>query len=289
MGAPRAPDWRRERNPAVSSFSSLPEIIPKQSFTITLYNPAKPKLTFMIVPPLPHPKIASPAEWRVERFKHLEHEKELTHHYDRVNAERRRLPMIPIEKRYTFEGPTGNRELRDLFEGRRQLIVYHFMFDPSWDEGCKGCTGYVDALGDLSMLHARDTTFVLISRAPFSKLAAYKTDRGWTKSWFSSFGSDFNYDFNVTLDEAVSPIEYNYRSKADMTALNLSGPTEGEVHGMSVFFQNDDAVFHTYSAYARGTEGLTDAYALLDITPYGRQEDWEESPPGWPQKPTYEG
>lgn len=237
---------------------------------------------------LPHPKIASRAEWRTERLKHLEHEKALTHHYDQVTAERRRLPMIPIEKKYIFEGPTGNRELRDLFEGRRQLIVYHFMFDPAWDEGCKGCTGYVNALGDLSMLHARDTSFVLISRAPFSKLAAYQTRHGWTQPWYSSFGSDFNYDFHVTLDDTVAPIEYNYRSKAEMLALNLSGPTQGETHGMSVFFQTDDEVFHTYSAYARGVEGLTDAYALLDITPYGRQEDWENSPPGWPQKPTYE-
>ena len=138
-----------------------------------------------------------------------------------------------------------------------------------------------------SMLSARDTHFVLISRAPLAKLEAYRKKKGWKWPWYSSFGSDFNYDFHVTLDEKVCPVEYDYRSKAEMIARNVPNPTEGEEHGISVFFQIDDDVFHTYSAYARGTEGLTDSYALLDLTPYGRQENWEDSPPGWPQKPTY--
>jgi predicted dithiol-disulfide oxidoreductase (DUF899 family) len=233
------------------------------------------------------PKIVSQDEWLAERKKLLAHEKELTKNYDRVNAERRRLPMVKIQKDYLFDGPEGKRSLADLFEGRRQLIVYHFMFDPQWDKGCPGCTSYVDALGDLSMLKDRDTTFVLISRAPLAKLEAYKALKGWSVPWVSSFSSDFNYDFHVTMDEKVAPIEYNYRNKAEMEARKGPNLMEGEEHGLSVFFRVDDDLFHTYSTYARGTESLTDAYRLLDTTPYGRQEDFEDSPPGWPQKPTY--
>jgi predicted dithiol-disulfide oxidoreductase (DUF899 family) len=234
------------------------------------------------------PAIVSRDQWLVERKKLLDHEKDLTKHYDRVNAERRRLPMVKIEKDYVFDGPTGKPSLKDLFAGRRQLIVYHFMFDPTWDKGCPGCTGMVDALGDLSLLEKRDTTFVVVSRAPLAKLDAYKTQKGWSIAWFSSFGSDFNYDFHVTLDPKITPAEYNYRNKAEMAAAKgHSVLLEGEEHGLSVFFRLDDDVFHTYSAYARGTESLTDAYRLLDMTPYGRQQDFEDSPPGWPQQPTY--
>jgi predicted dithiol-disulfide oxidoreductase (DUF899 family) len=235
----------------------------------------------------PHPKIVSQEEWEIERRKLLEHEKELTRQYDRVNAERRRLPMVKVDKEYKFDGPKGQQSLTDLFEGRRQLIVYHFMFDPEWDKGCMGCTGYVDALGDLSMLNERDTTFVLISRAPLAKLEAYKASKRWSVPWVSSFGGDFNYDFHVTLDENVAPIEYNYQSKAELEARRGRGNVKGEDHGLSVFFRIGDEIFHTYSVYARGTEGLTDAYSLLDTTPSGRQEDFEDSPAGWPQKPTY--
>ena len=183
----------------------------------------------------------------------LAHEKELTKHYDRVSAERRRLPMVKLEKTYTFDGPEGKRSLYDLFDGHHQLIVYHFMFDPAWENGCDGCTGYVNELADLSMLPARDTQFVLISRAPLEKLQAYKARKGWDRPWYSSFGTDFNYDFQVTTDK-------------------------GETHGLSVFFRIDDDIFHTYSTYNRGTESLTDSYRLLDMTPYGRQEDWEDFP-----------
>jgi predicted dithiol-disulfide oxidoreductase (DUF899 family) len=236
---------------------------------------------------IPHPPIASRAEWLDARRQHLAHEKELTKHYDRITAERRRLPMVRLEKDYVFDGANGKRQLRELFEGRRQLIVYHFMFDPAWDKGCPGCTGFVDALGDLSMLNERNTTFVLISRAPLPKLEGYKKQRGWNCAWYSSFGSDFNYDFHVTLDENVAPVGYNYMSKAEMIRRELPNQTEGESHGLSVFFRLDEDIFHTYSTYARGVERLTDAYSLLDTTPYGRQEDWEDSPPGVPQKPTY--
>ncbi len=232
--------------------------------------------TFMTTP-IAHPPIVSHLEWLAQRTQLLEREKEATRQRDRVAAERRRLPMVRIDKDYVFEGPTGKRRLVDLFEGRTQLIVYHFMFDPAWDKGCPGCTGYVDALGDLSMLDQRNTTFALISRAPFAKLETYRQQRDWKRLWFSSFGSDFNYDFHVTFDEKVRPAEYNYRPVANT----------GEAHGLSVFFRLNDEIYHTYSVYARGVEGLTDAYSLLDVTPYGRQEDWEDSPAGWPQQPTY--
>ena len=212
--------------------------------------------------PVPSPKVVAEGDWLTQRKALLEQEKELTRQLDRVNAARRRLPMVKLGKAYTFEGPNGKATLLDLFEGRRQLIVYHFMFDPAWEKGCPGCTGYVDALGDLSMLGKRDTSFVLISRAPLAKLEAYKKAKGWNRPWYSSFGSDFNSDFHVTDDK-------------------------GEKHGLSVFFRIDRNIFHTYSTYQRGTESLTDSYALLDRTPYGRQEDFEDSPPGWPQKPTY--
>src|ERR1700730_12860148 len=237
---------------------------------------------------IPHPPIVSQDQWLAERCKLLADEKDLTKHYDRVNAERRRLPMVKIQKNYIFEGPHGKPSLNDLFDSRRQLIVYHFMFDPAWDKGCSGGTGFVDALGDLSLLNKRDTTFAIVSRAPLSKLEAYKALKDWHISWFSSFGSDFNYDFHVTLDPKVAPAEYNYRTKDEMaTAKGHAVLMEGEEHGLSVFFQLEGEVFHTYSAYARGTESLTDAYRLFDMTPYGRQQDFEESPSGWPQKPTY--
>ena len=236
---------------------------------------------------VPHPPIVSPDAWRAERMKLLEREKALTKQRDRVNAERRRLPMVKVEKDYVFDGPDGRESLKDLFDGRRQLIVYHFMFDPAWQNGCMGCTGYVDALGDLSMLGDLDTRFILVSRAPLEKLEAYRAKRGWDVPWLSSSGSDFNYDFHVTLDEKVMPVEYNYRSKAEMKAAKVPNPSEGEEHGLSVFFRLGEDVFHTYSVYARGTESLTDSYSLLDMTPYGRQQEFEDSPPGWPQKPTY--
>ena len=236
---------------------------------------------------IPHPPIVSQNQWLAERKKLLAHEKELTKQYDRLNAERRRLPMVKIEKDYVFDGPDGKKNLKDLFDGRRQLIVYHFMFDPEWEKGCSGCTGYVDALGDLSMLKGLDATFAVVSRAPLAKLAAYKIEKGWSIPWFSSFGSDFNYDFHVTLDQNIAPVEYNYRDKAELEARKGPNAMEGEEHGLSVFFRLDEDVFHTYSAYARGTESLTNAYTLLDMTPFGRQQDFEDSPPGWPQKPTY--
>jgi predicted dithiol-disulfide oxidoreductase (DUF899 family) len=236
---------------------------------------------------VPHPPIVSRDQWLSERKQLLAHEKELTKHYDGVNAERRRLPMVKIEKSYLFEAPGGELSLKDMFEGRRQLVIYHFMFDPSWEKGCSGCTAYANAIGDLGMLRDRDTTFALVSRAPLNKLEACKERHGWDIPWYSSFGSDFNYDFHVTNDEKVAPVEYNYRNKAELEESKVPNAISGEEHGLSVFFCIGDDVFHSYSAYARGTEFLTNARALLDMTPYGRQQDFEVSPPGWPQKPTY--
>ena len=226
-----------------------------------------------------HPRIVSREKWLAARKKLLRQEKKVTRAYDRVSAARRRLPMVRLDTDYLFATPQGAQGLRDLFAGRRQLSVYHYMFDPKWTKGCPGCTGLVNALGDLSLLAERDTTFVLISRAPLAKLRAYRKKMGWSVPWVSSGGSKFNYDFHVTLDEEVAPAEYNYQ--------RLRGHEPGEAHGLSVFFRVGRDVFHTYSAYARGVESLTDVYRLLDVTPYGRQEDWEDSPRGWPQKPTY--
>ena len=229
-----------------------------------------------------HPKIVSRDEWISVRLAHLSHEKEITRAIDRLRAERRRLPMTKVEKDYVFEGPEGKRTLRELFGDSRQLVIYHFMFDPEWEKGCSGCTSMIDALGDLSMLGKRNTRFAVVSRAPSAKLQSYKASKGWNIPWYSSFGSDFNYDNHVTLDDKVAPREYNYRKASDGERV-----PQGEEHGMSAFFRLGDDVYHTYSSYARGTENLTNSYALLDVTPYGRQEDFEDSPAGWPQKPTY--
>jgi predicted dithiol-disulfide oxidoreductase (DUF899 family) len=234
-----------------------------------------------------HPPIVPRDAWLVARKQLLVEEKALTRQRDAVNATRRRLPMVALDKRYVFDGPAGETTLLDLFEGRRQLIVYHFMFDPAWEAGCPGCTGFVNALGDLSLLAARDTAFVLISRAPLAKLERYQAARGWKVRWFSSIRSDFNYDFHATFDAAIAPIEHNYRSHAELEQRGDSGFARGESQCLSVFFRIDDDIFHSYSTFARGVEGITNSFSLLDTTPYGRQQEFEDSPPGWPQRPTY--
>src|SRR5206468_10302594 len=157
--------------------------------------------------------------------------------------------------------------LLELFGDRRQLIVVHFMFDPSWDEGCSSCTAGADEVSDglLAHLRARDTRLVYVARAPLEKIEVYRSQRGWTFPWYSSFGSDFNYDYHVTLDESKAPIEYNYMNKEELEARRGKGNLEGEDHGLSVFFRVGDDLFHTYSCYARGTENLTNTYELLDV------------------------
>jgi predicted dithiol-disulfide oxidoreductase (DUF899 family) len=228
------------------------------------------------------PDVVSREDWAAARMRLLVKEKELTRQRDALNAERRRLPMVEIEKDYTFDGPQGQVGLIDLFEGRRQLIVRHFMFDPSWDDGCPSCSAGADEICDglLEHLHTRDTSFAVVSRAPLAKIEDYKARKGWTFPWYSSFGSDFNYDFHVTLDESVAPLEYNYRSKREHEQKGETLFSESEqpieMPGQSCFLRDGDRVFHTYSNYARGAEMTGGSYYYLDLTALGRQEDWEE-------------
>jgi predicted dithiol-disulfide oxidoreductase (DUF899 family) len=246
-----------------------------------------------------YPKIVSREQWLAARKALLAEEKNLTRHRDAVNAARRRLPMVKIKKDYVFEGPEGPLRLLDLFEGRRQLIVYHFMFEPGdpppgktgepYDEGCSGCSFIVDNIGHLSHLHARDTTLALVSRAPLSKIVPFKARMGWTLPWYSSFGSAFNSDFHVTTDESIAPIEYNYQDKDVLARKGQLYHLSGEQPGVSVFLRDDEGrVCHTYSGYARGLDILDGTYNWLDLTPFGRQEEWEDSPAGWPQSPTHD-
>ena len=199
-----------------------------------------------------YPHIVSRDEWLVARSEFLIKEKEATHARDRLNAERRRLPMVQIDKEYLFEGPDGKVSLLDLFDRRHQLIIYHFMFDPSWDDGCPSCSYLADNIPTrLAHLQAGETSLVLVSRAPLPKLESYKTRKYWTVPWFSSYGSDFNYDFGVTDDE-------------------------GEKPGLSVFLHEGEHILHTYSTSGRGVDILLGTYNYLDLTPLGRQEAWEE-------------
>ena len=224
------------------------------------------------------PQIVSRADWLVARKALLAKEKEATRARDALNAERRRLPMVEIEKDYSFHGPGGTASLLDLFHGRRQLIVEHVMFDPDWDEGCRSCAGRLDNLGRLDHLHALNTTLVAVSRAPSAKIEPFREKMGWTMPWYSSFDTDFNHDFHVTLDESVVPFEYNYRTREEFAEIGQPVDFEQpfELHGQSVFLRDGERVFHTYSAYARGTESVGGTHYYLDLTALGRQEDWEE-------------
>jgi len=219
------------------------------------------------------PKVVSRAEWLVARKALLGTEKEFTRQRDALSAERRRLPMVKIEKNYVFEGSDGPVRLRDLFGRHRQLIVYHFMFDPEWDEGCKSCSHLVDnTAGTIIHLAARDTAFVVVSRAPLAKIEAFKKRMGWTVPWVSSFGDDFNYDFHVTLDDVNGSVDYNYARVGTLLEAGKIWSAKGEMPGLSVFLREGDAIFHTYSTYQRGLDLLLNTYNYLDMTPLGRQE-----------------
>ena len=220
------------------------------------------------------PQVVSRTEWLEARRQLLAAEKKQTRERDALNAERRRLPMVRVEKEYVFEGPDGKASLGDLFGDETQLIVQHVMFGPDWDAACPGCTAAVDELseGTLTHVRSRDTGFVLVSRAPLDKLQAYAASRGWTVPWYSSLGSDFNYDFQVTLDKTRPQLDYNYRSEPG--ALGDADTTE--LPGMSCFLRDGEQIYHTYSTFARGTDGLGGSYSLLDLTALGRQEEWEE-------------
>ncbi len=213
-------------------------------------------------------QVVSPAEWRAAREGLLAKEKQATRARDALAAERRRLPIVLIEKDYVFAGPdNGEASLLDLFEGRRQLIVYHFMFAPDvegWPTaGCPGCSMVVDQICHLAHLRARDTSLVLVSRALPVQIEPYKQRMGWDLPWYSSSPSDFNIDFGVSKNE-------------------------GETFGLSVFVRDGERVYRTYFTSGRGVEALGSAWTLLDLTPLGRQEDWEDSPAGWPQTPPYQ-
>lgn len=227
------------------------------------------------------PKIVSRDEWLAARMELLTKEKELTRQRDALNAQRRELPMVEIAKDYVLDGPNGVVSLLDLFEGRAQLIIYHFMFDPDWDEGCPSCSAGTDELaaGFFEHLHVRDTTYAMVSRAPLAKLQRWKEAKGWDLPWYSSFGSDFNYDFGVTIDESVSAGQYNYRGRAGFEARGedvFDNDQPFELPGRSCFLRVHDRVFHTYSQYARGLESTGGSYYFLDLTALGRQEEWEE-------------
>ena len=217
------------------------------------------------------PPVVSETEWQAAREALLAEEKETTRARDGLAAKRRRLPMVRIEKDYVFDGPNGKATLLDLFEGRRQLLLYHFMFGPNQEAGCDGCSMFVDQVGHLAHLHARDTSFALVARAPIEKLAAYEKRMGWTIPWVSSFANDFNFDFRVGPE---SPQEGVYQ--------------DGETFGLSVFLRDGDDVFRTYFTTQRGVEALGSVWTFLDLTPLGRQEDWEDSPQGYPQTKPYE-
>ena len=212
------------------------------------------------------PEIASRAEWLEARKDLLAREKELTRQRDALNADRRRLPMVEITEPYEFHGPGGRRlRLVDLFEGRRQLILVHFMFDPEWEDGCSSCSAGADEVSDglLRHLHVRDTTLAFASRAPIEKLERWKAKKGWTFPRYSTFGSDFNYDFGVTTDRERGFGEYNYR------AVDF----DYEMPGNSFFLRDGEHVFPTYSNFARGTEMTGGSYYWLDLTALGRQEE----------------
>jgi predicted dithiol-disulfide oxidoreductase (DUF899 family) len=215
-----------------------------------------------------HP-IVSPEEWLLLRKELLRKEKELTRLRDQLNAERRGLPWVQVEKNYVFEAPGGKVTLADLFAGRSQLVIYHFMFGPDWKEGCPSCSFTSDHIdGTLAHLAARDVTIAMVSRAPLDKIEAFKRRMGWRFKWVSSYGSDFNTDFHVSFSKAeMAPgkVNYNYTMQ--------EFPSE-EAPGISVFYKDTVGdVFHTYSTYGRGVEPLVGTYMILDMVPKGRDED----------------
>jgi predicted dithiol-disulfide oxidoreductase (DUF899 family) len=217
------------------------------------------------------PPVVSPEEWEKAREELLIKEKELTRAHDALAAERRRFPRVHIEKDYVFDGRKGRARLLDLFAGRRQLIVYHFMFGPNQEVGCDGCSLFADQVTHLAHLHARNTSFAFVSRAPIEKIEAYRERMGWRIPWYSSFESDFNVDFGVGPE---TPQEGVYQ--------------DGENFGLSVFLRDGDEIFRTYFTSRRGAETLGPVWTFLDLTPLGRQETWEDSPPGYPQTPPYQ-
>jgi predicted dithiol-disulfide oxidoreductase (DUF899 family) len=212
--------------------------------------------------------VVSSNEWTEARKRLLAREKEFTRLRDQLSQERRDLPWERIEKNYVFDGPAGKTSLADLFDGRHQLIVYHFMFDPDWEAGCKSCSFWADNFnGIIVHLNQRDTSMVAISRAPFARIEAFKTRMGWSFKWLSSSDSDFNFDFQVSFtpeQREKGEIYNNYQRRKS---------TMSELPGITVFYREDDGrIFHTYSAYERGIDMMNTAYHYIDLTPKGRDE-----------------
>ena len=207
------------------------------------------------------PPVVSREQWLEARTALLAEEKELTRARDALNERRRAIGMVEITKDYVFQGAGGALRLPELFEGRRQLVVQHFMFQPEWEDGCPSCSWAADEIsaGRLEHLADGDTTFAAVSLAPIEKIEAYKAKRGWSFAWYSSAGSDFNRDFQVTVDDE-QPV-YNYRA---------DGLAPGEYPGLSCFLRDGERVFHAYSHFARGTETIGGAHYILDLTPLGR-------------------
>jgi predicted dithiol-disulfide oxidoreductase (DUF899 family) len=216
----------------------------------------------------------TPEEFLEARLQLLKAEKEVTRLNDEVARQRRDLPWVPIDKEYQFHTEQGEATLVDLFHGRSQLVVYHFMLGPDWGEGCPSCSGLADGF-DTTHLHLQnhDVAFTAVSRAPLDEVLAYRKRMGWTFPWVSSFGSDFNYDFHVTIDANVVPVEYNYRGIAQLERDNVAWQEwSGEQPGMSAFALEDGVVYHTYSTYARGLDAMWTMWQWLDRAPLGRNE-----------------
>jgi len=224
----------------------------------------------------PH-KIVSRQEWIEARKSHLAREKEFTRARDRLSEERRALPWVKVDKDYLFDSPEGKKTLADLFKGNSQLVVQHFMFAPEWNEGCKSCSFWADGFERMvPHVAARDTTLVAVSRAPLSKLLAFKTRMGWTFDWVSSVESDFNYDY------AVSFTQDDIKSGAKIYNFGTSGFGIEEAPGISAFYRNEAGdIFHTYSCFARGLDMMNAAYHYLDLTPLGRHEEGLPYPMDW--------
>ena len=215
-------------------------------------------------------KVVSKEKWVEARKALLAGEKELTRQRDEISRQRRELPWVKVEKNYAFDGPQGKERLADLFEGRSQLIVYHFMLGPGWEEGCPSCSFLMDHVdGALVHLNARDVTLVAISRAPQNQIESFKKRMGWRFKWVSSYENDFNFDYHVSFaqeDIASGSVYYNYTE--------MPGSPSEELPGISVFYKNAAGeIFHTYSSYARGGDLLLGTYNFLDLTPKGRDED----------------